>query len=86
LDPLYPSLPRGFRSIVCEARVSEPKFVVSSRYHTGSVGVTALPDGGVAVRDTKTADGPVLTFTADEWDAFLRGVAAGEFDPAVLSR
>jgi uncharacterized protein DUF397 len=40
----------------------------------------------VAVRDTKTADGPVLTFTADEWDAFLRGVAAGEFDPAVLSR
>jgi Domain of unknown function (DUF397) len=45
--------------------VSEPKFVVSSRCHSGGcVGVAALPDGGVAVRDTKTADGPVLTFTA----------------------
>jgi hypothetical protein len=67
--------------------VSEPKFVVSCRCHGGGcIGVAALPDGGVAVRDTKTADGPVLTFTADEWDAFLRGVAAGEFDPAVLSR
>jgi hypothetical protein len=65
--------------------VSEPKFVVSSRCHSGGcVGVAALPDGGVAVRDTKTADGPVLTFTAAEWDAFLRGVAAGEFDPALL--
>jgi hypothetical protein len=66
--------------------MSEPKVVVSSRCHSGCIGVAALPDGGVAVRDTKTADGPVLTFTADEWDAFLRGVAAGEFDPAVLSR
>jgi hypothetical protein len=68
--------------------MSELKYVVNIRCHSGSgcVGVAALPDGGVAVRDTKTADGPVLTFTADEWDAFLRGVAAGEFDPAVLSR
>jgi hypothetical protein len=67
--------------------VSEPKDVVSSRCHSGGcIGVAALPDGGVVVRDTKSADGPVLTFTADEWDAFLRGVAAGEFDPAVLSR
>ncbi len=67
--------------------MSDLKYVVSSRCHSGGcVGVSALPDGGVAVRDTKTADGPVLTFTAAEWDAFLRGVAAGEFDPAILSR
>jgi hypothetical protein len=67
--------------------VSPPEFVVSSHNHSGgSVGVAALPDGGVAVRDTKAADGPVLIFTAEEWDAFLRGVEAGEFDPAVLPR
>lgn len=64
------------------------KFVVSSYCHSGGcVGVAALPNGGgVAVRNTSEADGPVLTFTADEWKAFLEGAAAGEFDPAVLPR
>jgi len=38
------------------------------------------PDGGVAVRNSRDPDGPVLTFTADEWDAFLGGVMLGEFD------
>jgi hypothetical protein len=65
--------------------VSELKFVVSSRCHDGGcVGVAALPDGGVAVRDTKAVSGPVLTFTAAEWDAFLGGVVAGDFDRAAL--
>jgi hypothetical protein len=26
--------------------------------------------------------GRILTFTRPEWDAFVRGVKAGEFDPA----
>jgi hypothetical protein len=65
--------------------VSSLQPVVSSQWHSkGCVAVAALPNGGVAVRDTRTADGPVLTFTAEEWDAFLRGVEAGEFDPTVL--
>jgi hypothetical protein len=34
--------------------------------------------GGVHVRDSKHPDGPVLTFTRSEWDAFIRGVQAGE--------
>lgn len=34
----------------------------------------------VAVRDSKDLDGPVLSFTRDEWSAFLAGVKAGEFD------
>jgi Domain of unknown function (DUF397) len=35
------------------------------------------------VRDSKLGGkSPVLAFTADEWDAFLSGVNAGEFDPA----
>ncbi|WP_433224752.1 DUF397 domain-containing protein [Microtetraspora malaysiensis] len=39
-----------------------------------------LPDGNVGVRDSKDKGGPVLVFTPAEWDAFIRGVNAGEFD------
>ncbi|WP_020576964.1 DUF397 domain-containing protein [Actinopolymorpha alba] len=31
-------------------------------------------DGGVAVRDTKDRQGPVLTFPAGEWKAFTSSV------------
>ncbi|MET8149380.1 DUF397 domain-containing protein [Actinoplanes sp. NPDC049668] len=35
----------------------------------------------VAVRDTKdNGSGPVLLFTPAEWDAFVGGAKAGEFD------
>jgi hypothetical protein len=44
------------------------------------VEVADLPDGGAAVRHSRNADGPVITYTAAEWDAFLKGVKAGEFD------
>jgi hypothetical protein len=37
---------------------------------------------GFLVRDTKDrGDGPVLSFTHDEWTAFIQGVNNGEFDP-----
>ena len=36
----------------------------------------------VAVRDSKDPDGPVLAFTHAEWQAFVRGVQAGELDLA----
>jgi hypothetical protein len=32
------------------------------------------------VRDSKDPNGPILTFNAQEWVAFLSGVRAGEFD------
>jgi Domain of unknown function (DUF397) len=35
-------------------------------------------DGGVAIRDSKQPDGPILRFTRAEWDAFVAGVRAGE--------
>ena len=35
--------------------------------------------GNVHVRDSKNPDGPVLTFTPDEWTAFTAGVKAGQF-------
>lgn len=37
-------------------------------------------DGCVQVRDSKDPAGPVLTFTPVEWDAFLCGVHAGDFN------
>jgi Domain of unknown function (DUF397) len=40
----------------------------------------AVVGNRVAVRDTKDRRGPVLLFTADEWQAFLAGVQDGEFD------
>jgi len=37
-------------------------------------------NGMVAMRDSKDPDSPVLMYTAAEWDAFLHGAKAGEFD------
>jgi predicted secreted Zn-dependent protease len=34
----------------------------------------------VLVRDSKDRTGPVLTFTPEEWQAFLDGVRRREFD------
>lgn len=34
----------------------------------------------ILVRDGKDPEGAVLSFTRDEWDAFLAGVRNGEFD------
>jgi len=36
--------------------------------------------GGVLVRDSKDCEGPVLTFTTEEWDEFVDGARKGEFD------
>jgi hypothetical protein len=48
------------------------------------VEVGQLPGGAVTVRDTKDSERrTALTFTRDEWAAFVQGVKAGEFDPAL---
>jgi hypothetical protein len=52
----------------------------SSHSHiNGCVEVAPTP-GGVAVRDSKDPNGPVLRYTHAEWAAFLAGVRDGEFD------
>ncbi len=40
----------------------------------------AFVDGAIAMRDSKHPEGPVLLFTAEEWDAFVEGAKDGEFD------
>jgi Domain of unknown function (DUF397) len=36
--------------------------------------------GCILIRDTKHRDGPVLSFSAAEWRAFVAGVRNGDFD------
>ncbi|HZM78715.1 MAG TPA: DUF397 domain-containing protein [Candidatus Limnocylindrales bacterium] len=35
---------------------------------------------GIAVRDSKDPDGPVLRFSAEAWQGFIDGVRTGTFD------
>lgn len=44
------------------------------------VEVAALPDGHIAMRNSRKPDGGVILFTRAEIDAWIRGVKAGEFD------
>ena len=44
------------------------------------VEVAALPDGGVALRNSRYPSGPALVYTRAEISAFLAGVKGGEFD------
>lgn len=64
-----------------------PHFVISSRCFPDScVGVKALDTGTFAVTNTSVAGSPVVTFTVEEWDAFIEGVKDGEFDTPRLQR
>ncbi|WP_406420551.1 DUF397 domain-containing protein [Streptomyces sp. NBC_00873] len=42
-----------------------------------------LPDGGVAMRNSRDPDGPALVYTPAEIEALLLGVKDGEFDHLV---
>lgn len=44
------------------------------------VEVAALPDGAVAMRNSRFPGGPALVFTQDEMTAFVIGAGAGEFN------
>ena len=44
------------------------------------VEVAATPDGAILVRNSADPAGPVLSFTRDEWVAFVGGVRDGDFD------
>jgi hypothetical protein len=44
------------------------------------VEVAALPDGGVAMRNSRHPSGPALIYTKAEVSAFLLAVKDGEFD------
>jgi hypothetical protein len=45
-----------------------------------AVEVARLPDGGVALRPASDPGCEPHVYTAAEWEAFVKGVGAGEFD------
>jgi hypothetical protein len=46
----------------------------------GSCVEVATADGEFFIRDSKHPEGPVLRFTSAEWNAFVAGASAGEFN------
>jgi hypothetical protein len=52
-----------------------------SNFNGNCVEIGLLMPDRVGVRDTKdNGNGPVLIFTAAEWDAFIAGAKEGQFD------
>lgn len=52
-----------------------------STYNGSCFEVARLLEDRVGVRDTKDkGSGPILIFNQSEWNAFLSGAKAGEFD------
>jgi 20S proteasome alpha/beta subunit len=45
----------------------------------------ARRDGVIMISDSKHPGGPVLSYTLQEWDAFLDGAKRGEFDDLLNS-
>ncbi|MEV4277188.1 DUF397 domain-containing protein [Actinoplanes xinjiangensis] len=56
-----------------------PAWRKSSRCGTSTCVEVAKVDDQYLVRDSKNPEAPALSFTQAEWDAFVEGVAAGEF-------
>lgn len=48
--------------------------------HCSQCVVVAHKEDLIAVRDTKDPSNTTLSFTKDEWQAFIAGVKNGEFD------
>ena len=46
----------------------------------GCVEAARTATGGMAIRDTKDRTKPAHVYTRDEWQAFVTGAKAGEFD------
>jgi Domain of unknown function (DUF397) len=72
---------RPCRSFILEDPVdfSSATWQKSGRSMSNGCVEVAFVDNQVAVRDSKRKEGPVLIFTPVEWEAFLGGVADGQF-------
>jgi len=60
--------------------VSMPAWRKSSKCANGTCVEVAKVDADTyLIRDSKRPEAPALSFTGEEWDAFVAGVQAGEF-------
>ncbi|MFC7273009.1 DUF397 domain-containing protein [Paractinoplanes rhizophilus] len=56
---------------------------ISTRSGGGDCVEVAFIEDAVAFRHSRRPDGEVIRYTIPEWDAFIAGVKAGEFDDLV---
>jgi hypothetical protein len=72
-----------FENGVQASSISGVRWVKSGRSNPSGncVEVAALPDGSVAVRNSRHPDGPALVYTRAEITAFVEGAKDGDFDP-----
>ena len=57
----------------------------STASNVGNCVEVARSGGSVLVRHSRQPAGPLLKFTAAEWEAFLAGARGGEFDLSALA-
>ena len=60
-------------------KINVPHWRKSTRCGNTTCVEVAKVDDTYLVRDSKNPGGAVLSFTEQEWAAFVEGVAAGEF-------
>lgn len=58
----------------------DPTWRKSSRCGTSTCVEIARHGDHYLIRDSKNPDAPALQFSAAEWNAFVAGIEAGEFD------
>jgi predicted secreted Zn-dependent protease len=52
-----------------------------ARHCDGGACVRVAPAGEmILLGDSKNPDGPILSYTRTEWEAFITGIKRGEFD------
>lgn len=53
---------------------------IATSCESGACVQVAASGDNILLRDSKRPDGPLLSYTRIEWDAFIQGVKRGEFD------
>jgi Domain of unknown function (DUF397) len=61
-------------------QAKQPGWRKASFCQSGECVEVAQRDAMIVLRDSKKPRGHVLSYTLEEWQAFVRGVKAGEFD------
>ncbi|MEU6079976.1 DUF397 domain-containing protein [Streptomyces sp. NPDC047108] len=74
-----------YRNGMAAAALDDVVWMKSRRSNSqgACVELAKLPDGGVAMRNSRFPDGPALIYTPAEVEALLLGVKDGEFDHLV---
>ena len=61
-------------------QAEQPAWRKSSFCASGECVEVAAHSGMIVLRDSKDPSGGMLRYTAEEWQSFVKGIKAGEFD------